>query len=47
MKENYSSFSDDELKNEYARLQNLISKYNNEQMAFKIAMNSLNCGALV
>ena len=26
---------------EYKRLQNLISKYNNEQMAFKIAMNSL------
>ena len=28
-------------KTEYKRLQNLISKYNNEQMAFKIAMNSL------
>ena len=28
-------------KSEYKRIQNLISKYNNEQMAFKIAMNSL------
>ena len=26
---------------EYKRIQNLISKYDNEQMAFKIAMNSL------
>ncbi len=30
-----------EAKAEYKRLYNLISKYNNEQMAFKIAMNSL------
>lgn len=28
-------------KDEYKRISNLISKYNNEQMAFKIAMNSL------
>lgn len=33
-KENYS-------KTEYKNIQNFISKYNNEQMAFKIAMNSL------
>jgi DNA polymerase elongation subunit (family B) len=30
-----------EAKKEYKRLHNLISKYNNEQMAFKIALNSL------
>jgi hypothetical protein len=37
----YSSLSDEEVIQEYKRLKNLISKYNNEQMAFKIAMNSL------
>jgi DNA polymerase elongation subunit (family B) len=36
-----STLDKKEAKNEYKRLQNLISKYNNEQMAFKIAMNSL------
>lgn len=36
-----SKLAKSETKKEYKRLQNLISKYNNEQMAFKIAMNSL------
>ena len=36
-----STLDKQQAKNKYKELQNLISKYNNEQMAFKIAMNSL------
>lgn len=38
----YTSYSNDELLKLKFELENKISRYNNEQMAFKIAMNSLN-----
>lgn len=38
----YENYTDDDIKNLEIKLKNEISKFNNEQMAFKIAMNSLN-----
>lgn len=37
----YENYTDDDIKNLEIKLKNEISKFNNEQMAFKIAMNSL------